>query len=110
MADTHSTDLKSLEGPDDWVSLYLDGHADDMLTDLQVVLVLQVSVAEQQCDLALTLCNKMQLGDLPDQTASPQAHLGLAHDEVADPLGPAGFVYLDTLSYGKQGFTGEIGG
>lgn len=41
MADTHASDLKSLEGPDDWVSLYLDGHADDMLTDLQVQVALE---------------------------------------------------------------------
>ncbi len=31
-----NTDLTALEGPDDWVSLFLDGGGDDMLTDLQV--------------------------------------------------------------------------
>ena len=29
-------DLTAFEGPDDWVSLYLDGDGEDMLTDAEV--------------------------------------------------------------------------
>ena len=36
MTNTNEPDLTALEGPDDWVSLFLDGAADDMLSDLQV--------------------------------------------------------------------------
>ena len=36
MSHTHEPDLTAKEGPDDWVSLFLDGVNDDMLNDLEV--------------------------------------------------------------------------
>ncbi len=36
MSQTHEPDLTAMEGPDDWVSLFLDGANDDMLNDLEV--------------------------------------------------------------------------
>lgn len=36
MSHTHEPDLTAKEGPDDWVSLFLDGANDDMLNDLEV--------------------------------------------------------------------------
>ena len=36
MSQTHEPDLTAMEGPDDWVSLFLDGANDDVLNDLEV--------------------------------------------------------------------------
>ena len=36
MADTIEPDLTAMEGPDDWVSLFLDGAKDNILNDLEV--------------------------------------------------------------------------
>lgn len=36
MSQTHEPDLTAMEGPDDWVSLFLDGANDDMLNDLEM--------------------------------------------------------------------------
>ncbi|KAL0037098.1 hypothetical protein WJX79_000251 [Trebouxia sp. C0005] len=36
MSQTHEPDLTAMEGPDDWVSLILDGANDDMLNDLEM--------------------------------------------------------------------------
>ena len=36
MANTLEPDLTALEGPDDWVSLFLDGAKDSILNDLEV--------------------------------------------------------------------------
>lgn len=36
MGQTYEPDLTAMEGPDDWVSLFLDGANDDMLNDLEV--------------------------------------------------------------------------
>ena len=44
MSATQGPDLRSHEGPDDWVSLYLDGGVeDDMLNELQVCSILDVT-------------------------------------------------------------------
>ena len=35
------SDLTAFEGPDDWVSLYLDGIGEDMFTDAEVCMFIR---------------------------------------------------------------------
>lgn len=37
--DAVPADLTAFEGPDDWVSLYLDGLGEDVLTDVEVCIL-----------------------------------------------------------------------
>ena len=80
--DSPVTDLTALEGPDDWVSLYLDGVGEDPFTDAEVCHAVCAAV-----HLSLGLdcfALDLQLSDLP--TVRPDLIDGTR--SAAEPIAP----------------------
>lgn len=64
------TDLTAFEGPDDWVSLYLDGVGDDLCTDAEVCMLIRCLFCCPYYCLDCVVLD-LQLSDLPVEDPDP---------------------------------------